>query len=264
MSKELETKKSESALALAEAQDMNAWGGTEISSNDIIIPRILLMQPMSEKVTAGEAAFGDFRESLNNEKLGDFAKGFEFLPFYMEKVFIEYDASDAEDKKYIRVVPITPANEDLKYEDVGTNRDGEKVPISRDRVMNFYVLLPTELEVGGAIPYIISARRTSIKAGKKLAMQMFVKNAAAGKTPASVICNASCGKQSQDKKTWAVLDVTPARPTPDAYLVEALKWLKMVKAGKAKAHEESYDADSREVLSTEPAEAVDINATSRF
>lgn len=240
-----ETAKERSA-ALVEATTLESWGVTEVSSRDIIIPRILLMQPMSDKVTAGEAAFGEFRESLNNEKIGDFNQGFEFIPFHMEKVFVEYDVTDETDKKFIRTVPITPQNEDLPYDDQGEDRDGKKCPISRDRVMNFYVLRPEDIEAGGALPYILSARRTSMTAGKKLATQMFVKNAATGKTPAGVVCLATCGKQSKDKKTWAVLDVKPLSPTPDKYVAEAFKWLKIVKAGKAKAHEESYEEEIKE------------------
>lgn len=253
----------ERALQIAEAVDVNAWGITQVSSKDIIIPRILLMQPMSEKVTAGDAAFGEFRESLNNEKIGDFNTPFQFIPFYMEKVFVEYDATDEADKKFIRTIAITPANEDLPFEDRGENRDGETVPISRDRVYNFYVLLPSEIDAGGALPYILSARRTSLMAGKKLATQMFVKNVAAGKTPASVMIEASAGKQSQDKKTWAVLDIKPVGAVRDEYVAEAFKWLKIVKAGKAKVHEESYDVEAREVVTETPE--VDLNKQpSRF
>jgi hypothetical protein len=254
VSKEIANKeKSEVAIAL----DQNEWGVTEVSSRDIIIPRILLMQPMSDKVTAGDAAFGEFRESLNNEKLGDFKAGFEFVPFHMEKVFIEYKVN-GQKKDYLRVVPITPQNEDLPYNDVEKGEDGVSFEVSRDRVMNFYVLLPSELEVGGAIPYILSARRTSMTAGKKLATQMFVKNIAAKKTPASTVCIATCGKQSNDEGTWAVMDVAPTRQSPDQYVVEALKWLKMIKAGKAKAHVESYNEDAPIVDVVRDVDAVDV------
>lgn len=244
MSKELAKKE---AAELAAALDPNEWGVTEVSSRDIIIPRILLMQPMSDKVTNGDAAFGEFRESLNNEKLGDFKEGFEFIPFHMEKVFIEYKlipTKDGAKKEYLRVVPITPQNEDLPYEDREKGDDGVSYDISRDRVMNFYVLLPKELQTGGAIPYILSARRTSMTAGKKLATQMYVKNMMAKKTPASTVCIATCSKQSNDEGTWAVMDVAPVGQTSDQYVLEALKWLKMIKAGKAKAHEESYNEEA--------------------
>ncbi len=232
--------------AVAEAGSMGSaadWGNGGVTSNDIIIPRILLMQPMSQKVTAGEAAFTEFRESLSNDLIGNHEKPFEIVPFMMEKVWVEFNVEDPNDKKFLRVVPITPQNELAKYE-YEEVIEGKKVKCMRDRTLNFYVLLPHEIESGAALPYIISMRRSSMQAGKKLATQMFVKNTASGKTPAATVMAVSCSKTTNDKKqTYAVADVKPLRATPDKYVVEAFKWLQIVKSGKAKAHEESYNED---------------------
>lgn len=249
--------KEQSAPVVAD-ENLAGWGQAEISSRDIIIPRILLMQPMSEKVTAGEAAFGEFRESLNNEKIGNFEKGFEILPFYMEKVFVEFNCEDPEEKEFLRVVPITAANENLPYEDEEHNEElGKKIKISRDRTMNFYVLLPEELKAGGAIPYILSFRRTSLQAGKKLATQMYVKNRAAGKSPAAVVMEVTAGKQSQDKKTWAVADVKIGKAAELAYQAEALKWFQLVSSKQVKVDEESYNADAKEDSAKSSGASVD-------
>ena len=230
-------------VVAGEASDLNAWGQAQLTTKDIIIPRILLMQPMSDKVTAGEAAFGEFRESLNNELLGKFEEGFEVVPFHMEKVFVEYDASNPKKKEFLRITPITPANENLKYEDTEVTPEGKKLLVSRDRAMNFYVLLPQEIEVGGAIPYIISARRTSLNAGKKLATQMYMKNLAAGKNPAAVICKITAKKETNDEGTYGVLDVTPSKATPTEYVAEAFKWLQLIKSGKAKVDEQAFNEE---------------------
>ena len=66
---------------LANPIKMDEWGGSPITSQDIILPRILMMQPMSDMVTEGNAAFGEFRESLNGTKLGDFKNPIEIVPF---------------------------------------------------------------------------------------------------------------------------------------------------------------------------------------
>jgi hypothetical protein len=239
------------------AGDMAAWGAAQITSQDIVIPRILLMQPMSDAVTAGTAAFGEFRESLNHDCLGKFEEGFEVVPFHMEKVFIEYDASNVKKKEFLRVVAITPDNENLPYEDNGLNKEGKKIPISRDRCMNFYVLLPKELEMGGAIPYIVSARRTSLNAGKKLATQMYVKNMSANRTPAHTICKVFANKKTNDEGTFGVMDVMPVKATPDAWIVEAFKWLQVVKAGKAKVDEKSYNEEAK---ATESRTVTDVES----
>jgi len=168
------------------------------------------------------------------------------VPFLMEKVFIVFDNSDPDDKQFLRIDPITPANEDAKYEDEEMDINGNMIKISRFRTMNFYVLLAEELKMGTAIPYILSLSKTSLQAGKKLATQMYVKNINAGKLPASVMCEITVDRQSQEKKTWAVFDVSPTKETPVEWTLEAFKWLKTIKAGKTKVDAEAFQDEARE------------------
>jgi hypothetical protein len=263
MSKELSTKEAKE-LAITEAYQSNEWGTGGLTSKDIIIPRINVMQPMSEKVTGGKAAFGEIRESLNNTLLGGFEKAaVEFVPFLMEKSFIVFDNSDPEDKKYLRIEPITPQNEDAKYEDEEKNEDGDIIKISRYRTMSFYVLLVSELKLGTAIPYILALSKTSLKAGKKLATQMYVKNINAGKIPPAVVCALSVGKETQDKKTWATFDIEPKHETPEAYVGEAFKWLKLIKSGKAKVDGDAF-ADEAKERTVSPRAPIDASEPTNF
>jgi hypothetical protein len=236
------TKKQEIALA----NDLNEWGPAPISNQDMIIPMLLVQQPMAKRVTAGTAKFGDLIESLNDTVIGDPNTPTSIIPFYMEKVFTEYKV-DGKEKEYLRMVPITNENEGLPYEDEGEDREGKKCKISRDKCLNFYVLLESELKDGGGLPYIISFRRTSLRAGKKLATQMYVKNMQAGLTPASVVCDIVVNKTTHDSHTFATLDTVPGKRSKDEYVVEALKWLKVVKSGKAKVHEDALE-EEREVV----------------
>jgi hypothetical protein len=237
MAKEV-VKKESSEVALS--TNVNDWGGSPITSQDIIIPRILVMQGLSEMVTDGDAKFGEFRESMNKELLGDSKNPVEFIPFLLEKVFIEYEDLKDE-KKYLRMIPITPSNDSLPYQDEEKSAEGKMIKITRDRCMNFYVLLPKEIELGTAIPYMLSFRRTSIKAGKKLATQMYVKNINSGKTPAATTCLLTNTKSSNDKGTFAVLDIQASRASTQVEQVEAFKWLNLIKQGQAKVHAESFD-----------------------
>jgi hypothetical protein len=225
----------------------DAWGTGGISAQDIIIPRILLMQPMSEAVTAGDAAFGDFRESLSMEKLGDFKEGFEVVPFALKKVWVEYDVTagtDIKNKKFLRVVDINPSNENLPYEDEEKGEDGKMIKVARDRTMNFYVLPVKDLELESAIPHVLSFRRSGLKAGKALATQMYVKNISANKTPASVVINVEAQKETEEGSTWAIPKITPLRPAKVGHVEQAFKWLSMVNAGRAKEDTASYNQES--------------------
>ena len=67
-------------------QDLNAWGDAPVSARDIIIPKILAMQGLSELVTDGKAKFGDFVDSVTHQVLGSIDKPLEFVPFHMTKL----------------------------------------------------------------------------------------------------------------------------------------------------------------------------------
>lgn len=255
--------KREKELAIQEAMTSNEWGTGGLTSRDIIIPRINVMQPMSEKVTGGKAAFGEIRESLNNTLLGGFEKPIEIVPFHMEKTFIVFDNSDPEDKQYLRIEPITPANEDAKYEDEEKNEDGDIIKISRYRTMSFYVLLVDELKLGTAIPHILALSKTSLKAGKKLATQMFVKNINSGKIPPSIVCSLSVQKETQDKKTWATFDIEPKYETNPEHIAEAFKWLKIVKSGAAKVDANAFTEEATEKV-VQSKTKVDVNEPTNF
>ena len=224
--------------------NMDAWGGSPITSKDIVLPRILMMQPMSDMVTEGDAGFGDMVESLNETKIGDFKNPVEVIPFYLQKVYIEYDVTNGTgDKRFLRMVPITASNDNLPYEDQEDAADGKTFPLMRDRCMNYYVLLPDEVKNGTALPHILTFRRTSLKAGKKLATQMYVKNTDAGLPPPAVMCKLTPTKTSNDKGTFAVLDVSFTGKTPESYITECMRWMKIILAGEAKVDEESYQKE---------------------
>lgn len=214
-----------SGLELAE------WGVSSISSEDLIIPRIKLMQPMAEEVTAGEAAFGELRSSLDNSKLADFKTGLEVIPIELFKQWVEYDVTFGEDiksKKYLQTISVTTANLNLPFKE-----EVQGMKIARDLVMNFYVLLAKDVLLGGAIPHILSFRRSSITGGKKLATQM-AKMIDAGKPPCTTTCLVTVHKTTVDTSTWAITDVSPNGLTSQEGIAAAFKWFKMIQKGKVK------------------------------
>ena len=238
---------------VGEVLDMDEWGGSPITSQDIVLPRILMMQPMSDMVTAGDAAFGDMVESLGNKKLGDFKNALEIIPFYLQKVYVEYDISlgtGQGEKKFLRMVPITASNDNLPFDDEELI-NGKATPIMRDRCMNYYVLIPTEVDSNTAIPHELSFRRTSLKAGKKLATQMYIKNKDAGLPPPAVMCSVSVEKTSNDKGTFAIMDVSFTEKTKTEHVAECKRWIKLILAGEAKVHE--ADEDTATTGTTEQA-----------
>jgi len=99
------------------------------------------------------------------------------------------------------------------------------------------VLIPDEVKEGGCMPYVLSFRRTSLKAGKKLATQMFVKNRAANKNPAAVVLEVSGHSKQNDDGEFIVQDVKAKRPSTDEEMVKAYEWYQLIHSGKTKVDE---------------------------
>lgn len=231
-----------------EPVNLQDWGVGELTSKDIIIPKILPMQGLSKLVTDGKAVMGEFRDSLNGTLLGNAEKApLEFVPFYMEKVWVIFEEK-AGTMKFSKQVPIDPSNENWEIEEVIAG-----VKIRRDRCMNFYVLLPSDVAQGGAIPYILSFRRTSLRAGQKLATQMFLKNIKAGKTPASVAMQLSGTRTTNDKGTFIVLDATEKRASSDEEVKEAFGWVKAIREGKTKVDTSDLEAEASTITNVAAA-----------
>lgn len=237
MSNELQVKESG---AMTSAQ-MNEWGVPVTSKQDVIIPKILPMQGLSAAVAEGRAQMGEFRDSLNNQLLGSIDKPFECIPFFLDKMWDILEEQADGTFKWKKTIPVVedPAkpeyNDNWQWEDI---KDGLK--IKNVRRLNFYVLLPDEIEKGSAIPYIFSFKSTSIKEGKKLYTQMYIRNVRAGIPPAAFHVNISGIRQKNQKGVFIVpqysLAETPVKTT-EKELSECLHWIKMIRAGSVRTDE---------------------------
>lgn len=244
------TAKENKELAV-QAESMDSWGQSTMSSKDLVLAKILPIQMMSKKSVDGQAFFGELRDTVNNEKFGDLNTPLEFIPFHMEKVFIESE-KDGTKNKYLRSVPITPANENLPY------TEGN---LSRDYTIQFYCILPKQVnpelaaQGGGCLPFVLSFRRTSLKAGKKVATQAYAQNAAMGKPPAATVMNLAVNKVSNDKGTFAVLDTKAARFSTKEELATAYFWFKAMKAMQVKVDDSDLTEETNSTAGVnEPSE----------
>lgn len=228
------TTKQETTLAIPA---LDEWGTQEVTSNDIIIPRILAMQGMSDMVTEGKAKFGEIRESLNEDILGNIDQPFEILPFKVEKIW-RIETQDG--KKLLRIDPIVSNPQSSDYNDDPSNmfeivEKGEH--FRKVKAYNFFLLIPSELEKGGVIPYMLQLKVTSIRAAKKLMTQMYTKNRAAKKSPAASIFDLSVGKQQNDHGTFVVFDVSVKRDSTKEEEATAFQWFKMLQGTAHKVHD---------------------------
>jgi hypothetical protein len=241
-------KKAETAAAVHQGQDLASWGQKKVSSRDIVIPRILMMQHTTEKVKDEEAKAGEFRDTSDDKVLGTVDKPFEFIPIHTTGKWVVYEApkpnAGKKKKVYLKTVPVdqnpkSPGyNDDWKFEGEDQDKEGKTIQVVRDRVLEVFLLLPEELKTGG-IPYVLGFRRTSMRAGKNLETQMYVKNAAANKPPAARVMVLSGHKETDDHgNSYFVMDVKGGRESTPDEVATAFKWYQMISGGKTQVAED--------------------------
>ena len=244
--KKTKEQKPQTEVAVAEAslpvsqEALAEWGVEEdfMSSRDVIIPKLLLMQAMSDKVVDEKAKLGEIRDTANDALHGNFEKGIEVIPFYIFKAWTIQErpagSTDSNDFKYKGTLPITRENDDWPFSEVI-----EGIEVSRTRTFFAYCLLPNELN---GLPYVIPFRRTSLRAGRVLHTQMYLSNRQAKLPPAGFTVWCKPKKDKNDRGTFAVWEVSKGRRTTTEELEASLGWLKMVRAGQTKMDESDEDA----------------------
>lgn len=230
--------------------EVAAWGDDVHLGQDIVLAKILPMQGLSQLVTDGKAAMGEFRDSLSGAKLGSIAEPLEVLPFHVEKFWDVMEEDDEGDFKWARSEPLieNPAqegyNDNLPWSDTENG-----VPVKRVRRMNFYVMLPSEIAAGTSVPYIFSFKSTSYREGKKLFTQMYMRNRKAKLPPPAFLFKIGGVKQKNDKGVFIVPTIELSRRSTDAEVAECFNWYQLIKKGAVKVD------DSDLATAAEPTEA---------
>ncbi len=188
-----------------------------VSSQDLIIPKLLLMQNTSEYVGDGKAKLGDIVNSQTIDVIGGLDKAVLLVPLKLYKTWRVYDMSSGQ-PEFKRQDAVSASNEKLPWEGV---EDGK--PIRRDLCMNFFVLLGSELADGTAFPCVVSFKRTSIQAGRQLATHLF-KRACLGQLPYSQAIPLQVKKEKKDTNTYAVFEMGKASALSAEFIQAAKDW----------------------------------------
>jgi hypothetical protein len=248
-----EVAKVEGSKELAElSQQMQEMG---MSTGDLLVPRLYLMQNTSEQVGEGKAKLGDILNSQTNEIIGGVDKPAELIPLKLFKSWRVMDMSGKQ-AEYVREEPWTPENDKRAWEgreditDKKTKKTKQDVPVRYDLSFNFFALVRSEVQAGEAFPVVIAFRRTSTMAGKALATQMF-KRAQLRQAPYSKSVFLRVGKRKQESNTYAVFETQEGAKITDAEMALAQKWYATVDSMRGRVAEE----DSSEEVSGGPAPA---------
>jgi len=205
---------------------LDAWGDdVHVSSQDILISKILPMQGLSKLVADRKAQIGEYRDSVTGELLGSIDKPMAFVPVHVEKFWIVSKEINGK-MEYQTMEPMTRENEGRKWE---VHIDGVKH--RNDYNYRYYVLRPEDIKDGNPIPYILQFRRASVKGGKKLFTQMFIRNKQVGKIPAAYVMNLEGKMTTNDFGTFVTIDVAVNREATKDEMVAAFEIKKAISAG---------------------------------
>lgn len=217
--------------------DSGAWGSEGVDSRDILMPKILLMQGLSKLVTSEKAKMGDFVDSLSHTILGGKEKPLDFIPFHTFKTWIIFHEVNGK-LEYVRQEPMTPLNQDWPLEEV---MEGTKV--RRDKAINIYCVLPEQVATGEFFPYLISFRRTSYTAGRKLTTA-FAKLKMFKIAPAKRVFSLSCTKQENEKGVFYVADVVEKRKSTEPEVKAAWDWHLVMQSANVKIDNSDLETEA--------------------
>lgn len=226
MSNDLTTKQ-ETGLTIPQG----SWGTEDLKAENILIPRLALMQGQSRFVQDEKAKIGDIVDTVTGTVLANATKALEVIPLMQMDKWTLFHKVDGQ-WVYSGLVDATAANSGWHREWEGKSEDGREE--KRVYSLLYYCLDASNYR---ALPYLITFKSTSLKAGKALMNHFFhCKND--NVPPASRSVYLGSKKESGDKNTWYVFTVSPGKNVSKEQLAVAYQWYKTLKESKHKVADE--------------------------
>jgi hypothetical protein len=224
MSKKNELVETKNSEVVAVDYNANEWGDVTLEQKDLVLPKILLQQSISEAVKQKKMQDGEFLNTLTDENMGSTV---ELLPFYKrESIVVEkYNG-----KKFI-FDSIHPYDGKMRPFE-------EEINGVRFKNSHLYEFFALTKELG--LPHIIAFKGTSNKVGKQLSTLMYASNIAEKLTPAGKWINyTSKVETNKDGDMYHVSAFSPLKRSTQEEVKECLKWISVLKESKFEAAEEA-------------------------
>lgn len=222
---------------------------TNISASELVIPKLILAQPGSPQVIAGDWMFGDLRSTLDDSLMAAAGKGdkagkhLEFTPIHHQKFWLTKRKENGK-FKFETMEQISSKNEHLDAFETWNGSDG--IERKREFLHLFYILIP-----GFPLPFTLGFRGASKRNGDKLVTQMYVINKMLKteetwkRSPFAKVMKAVVRKESKNDNNYAVLDISVLRDSTYDEACEALRWFKEVKSGTTKVDNSDLEQESK-------------------
>lgn len=232
----------------------------EIISSDIVIPKLLLMQGLSEFVAEGRARQGEIVRSTTVQKMAGMSEPgqpFKTIDFIPLKVTTGWSEKEKIGQKFEfrKSFPRTAHNDGLPWQ-FWRNAQGQEfdkpglmgsTEWQRVKSIDVYALLPSDVDAFEAemklavekgeipdlsktiLPVVISFRSTSFNAGKSVTT-FFAQVAEMAQTVPSVrsynyALTLGCKADKNDKGSYFVFDVGQSKKLDVKYRPQAEKWM---------------------------------------
>lgn len=237
MSKEVVKKETAAAMPMVVPDAFKKKGASVsvIDQKDMLIPKLLTMQPTSNFVTEERAQIGDLVSSVTGQVVGGKGKWVKFVPLMTYKTVEYYDITGQKPKFMKREAWSSKAHANLQWEQV---IDGVKTRVTE--CLNFYVFLESDLANPAGLPHLVCYRSTQKQGGKKLIshfMQMEMMNA----EPWFGMLEVTTVKQQNDKGVFFTPDIRPVGQTDAKYADKLSKWVDLIARNAVKIDETEED-----------------------
>ena len=204
----------------------NEWGDVVVEAKDLILPKILLQQALSEAVKQRVARDGDYVNTLTGVVCSDEKGIVNVLPFYCRQSYV-IEKFNGKKFEFLKVSP-NVAGEQKPFEET---IDGVRYKNSHQ--YEFFCML----EDGGT-QAIVSFKSTSHKTGKQLFNIMYLQNPQQKKTPAHNWITLGRKEQTNDMGTFWVMDIGIGKESKPEEVKECLTWISTIKQSDFKVAEE--------------------------
>jgi len=202
--------------AIVEAPRPAPQSSLGITANDIIVPKILLMQAISEMVKQRKAFAGEFVHSIDELKIEG---PIEFIVVGYFKEILQY-----ENNKYVKKEAWTH----LKELNMIREETIQGVKVNKTVSHNYSVVLTKDIEEMTPFPLVITFKKTSVKAGKKLGTSLLMLEEF-GQPPQAKTFKLVAKEESGDNGTYFVYDVLPGRKSTEIELKASVRWADRMK-----------------------------------
>lgn len=216
-----------------------AWGADEVESTDIRIPRILLMQQMSEMVAQEIAKPGELVDSTTSQVVCTKQEVLKIVPIYIFKDWVEQKEINGK-YEYVQRMAYGPHNANLPREEV---RNGEKF---RNVIgINVLAMLEKDINDPSALPVMMTFRMTSLNAGKDIST-LGLRAKSVNKPVAAFTIALGTELVKNEKGNYYVMKVKGVENTNNFNEVAPRLhgWYQTFKAGTAKVDEETLTDDT--------------------